>query len=346
MSGRPGVFFRLDSEYDFAETGPFQNAMRAIRVHEFGGPEALRLEEVPNPQPGPGQVVVRIHAVGVNPVETYIRSGTYRIKPNLPYTPGSDAAGTVESIGAGVTSLKEGDRVYTSGTLSGAYAERALCGVSQLHPLPRNVSYAQGAAVHIPYATAYRALFQRARATAGEKVLVHGASGGVGVAAVQIARAAGMTVIGTAGTDRGRRLVAEQGAHHVLDHRAPDYLDQIPSLTEGRGVDVVLEMLANVNLSKDLGILAKDGRVVVIGSRGKIEIDPRMIMSCDGDILGMTLINVPEAELAHIHRALVAGLENGSLRPVIGQEIPLAEAPHAHRAVMEPGASGKIVLVP
>ncbi len=305
----------------------------------------LRLEELPDPRPGPNQVVLRVHAAGVNPVETYLRSGTYRFKPPLPYTPGTDAAGVVESAGPGVTGVQKGDRAYTSGTVTGAYAERALCSVSQVHPLPEKVTFAQGAAMHIPYATAYRALFQRAGAKPGETLLVHGASGGVGVAAVQIARAAGLTVIGTAGSERGRRLVAEQGAHHVLDHQAPGYLDQIPPLTEVRGVDVILEMLANVNLSKDLGILAKGGRVVVVGSRGKIEIDPRMVMAVDGSILGMTLMNVPETELAAIHRVLVAGLENGSLHPVIGQEIPLAEAPRAHRAVMEPGAFGKIVLV-
>ncbi len=320
--------------------------MRAIRVHEFGGPEVLRLEELPDPRPEPNQVVIRVHAAGVNPVETYLRSGTYPVKPNLPYTPGSDAAGVVEAAGPGVTDVQKGDRVYTSGTLTGAYAERALCSVSQVHPLPEKVTFAQGAAMHIPYATAYRALFQRARAKPGETLLVHGASGGVGVAAVQIARAAGMTVIGTAGSERGRRLVAEQGAHQVLDHQAPGYLDLIPEITHGHGVDVILEMLANVNLAKDLGLLAKGGRVVVVGSRGKIEIEPRMVMGSDGAILGMTLMNVSQTELAAIHRALVAGLENGSLHPVIGQEIPLAEAPRAHRAVMEPGAYGKIVLLP
>ena len=154
------------------------------------------------------------------------------------------------------------------------------------------------------YGTAYRALFQRARAVAGETVLVHGASGGVGVAAVQIARASGLTVIGTAGSEKGRELVAEQGAHHVVDHRAPKYLEQILGLTDGRGVDVILEMLANVNLGKDLGLLAERGRVVVIGSRGTVEIDPRATMGRDASILGMVLAKTPEPEMA-----LAAGVE-------------------------------------
>ncbi len=320
--------------------------MKAILVREFGGPEVMRLEEVPEPKPGPGQVVVRVKAAGVNPVDTYLRSGSYPTRPSLPYTPGIDAAGVVESIGPEVSGLAIGERVYVAGTISGAYAELALCKVSQVHSLPERVTFAQGAAVNVPYATAYCALFQRAHAVPGEVVLVHGASGGVGVAAVQIARAAGMTVIGTGGTDRGRQLVAKQGAHHVFDHRAPGYLEQVLTLTNRRGVDIILEMLANVNLAKDLTILARGGRVVVIGSRGTVEIDPRMTMSRDSAILGMSLMNASDRELGSIHAALVAGLENGTLRPVVGQEMPLAEAARAHQAVMEAGAYGKIVLIP
>lgn len=320
--------------------------MKAIRVHEFGAPEVMKLEEVPDLQPGAGQVMVRVKAVGVNPVEIYIRSGMYARKPALPYTPGNDCAGVVETVGEGVTRVKVGDRVYTEWCLSGAYAEQTLCNESQVHPLSEKVSFVQGAAVNVPYATAWRGLFQRGRAVPGETVLVHGASGGVGIAAVQIARAAGMKVIGTGGTERGRSLVIEQGAHHVLDHHAHDYLEQLMSLTNGRGVDVILEMLSNVNLAKDLTILAPRGRVVVIGCRGTIEINPRDAMARDADILGMSLFNGTPAELAAVHAALVAGLENGMLRPVIGQEMPLADAPRAHVAVMEAGAYGKIVLIP
>jgi NADPH2:quinone reductase len=320
--------------------------MKTIRVHEFGDPDVMKLEDTPGLQAGAEQVVVRVKAVGVNPVDTYIRSGTYAIKPALPYTPGSDAAGIVESVGTGVEGLAAGDRVYLGGTLSGAYAEQALAEAWQVYPLPPNVTFAQGAAIHVPYATAYRALIQIGQARAGETVLVHGASGGVGIAAVQLARAAGLTVVGTAGTDRGRELVAVQGAHYVLDHRAPGYLDELMKITRGRGVDVVLEMLANVNLAKDLTILARRGRVVVIGNRGTIEINPRELMRRDGAVLGMTLLNATREDLAGIHAALGAGLENGSLRPVVGRQFPLAEAPAAHRAVMEPGAFGKIVLLP
>jgi NADPH:quinone reductase len=323
-----------------------ERSMKAIRVHEFGGPEVLRLEEVPTPRPGPGQVLVRMHAIGVNPVETYIRTGTYASKPTLPYTPGNDGAGVVEEIGPDVNELKRGDRVYTARSLSGTYAEFALCTTEQVHPLPANISFKQGAGVGTPYATAYRGLFQRADAKPGETVLVHGASGGVGTAAVQLADARGLHVFGTAGSDEGLKLAREQGAHEVFDHRAPDHFQQILNATDGRGVDVIVELLANVNLGKDLTILAKGGRVVVIGSRGRVEIDPRDTMQRDADIRGMVLPNTPPADLASIHAAIVAGLENGTLRPVIGKEFPLADAAQAHRAVMEPGAFGKIVLVP
>ena len=320
--------------------------MKAIRVHEFGGPDVLKLDDVPDLQAGAGQVAVRVKAAGVNPYDTYMRQGTYAIKPSLPYTPGSDAAGIVDSVGEGVSDFEPGDHVYVGGTLTGAYAEQALAEAWQVHPLPPNVTFAQGAGVNVPYATAYRALWHVARAQAGETVLIHGASGGVGVAAVQLARAAGMKVIGTGGTERGRELVAVQGAHHVLDHRSQGYLDELLKLTGGRGVDVILEMLANVNLAKDLSVLALKGRVVVIGNRGNIEINPREIMRRDAAVLGFILWNAGRPELESIHAGIVAGLENGSLRPAVGKELPLADAPQAHRAVMEPGAFGKTVLVP
>jgi NADPH2:quinone reductase len=320
--------------------------MKAIRVSEYGGPSVLKLEEIPTPPPGPNQVLVRNHAAGVNPVDTYLRSNTDNRGPKLPYTPGSDSAGVVEAIGAGVTSVKAGDRVYVGGTASGAYAEMSLCGEAQVHPLPGNVSFAQGAAMNVPYATAFHAFVNRGQAQAGETVLVHGASGGVGIGAVQIARARGLTVIGSAGTEKGRRLVLEQGAHHVLDHTAPGYLDEVMKLTGGRGVDIILEMLANVNLQKDLGVIALKGRIVVIGNRGNVEINARLAMNKNADIRGMALNHATPTELAGIHAALVEGLRNGTLRPVIGQEIPLAQASRAHEAVMEPGRQGKIVLVP
>jgi NADPH2:quinone reductase len=324
--------------------------MRAILVREFGGPDVLKLENVPTPQPGPAEVVVRVRAAGVNPVEAYVRAGTYPRLPKLPYTPGSDGAGEVETVGAEVKDFKRGDRVYIAGDNvsaagAGAYAEYALCSRAMLHRLPPNVSFGQGAAIGVPYATAYRALYIRADARPAETVLVHGATGGTGIAAVQIARARGLRVIGTGGTERGIALVREQGAALVVNHREPKYLDAVLQATDGRGVDVVLEMAAHVNLDKDLSVLAPRGRVVVIGNRGRVEIDARQAMGRDAAILGMTLFNASPAELVSIHAALIAGLANGSLNPVVGREMPLSEAARAHEAVMESGALGKIALV-
>ncbi|MBI3507698.1 MAG: NADPH:quinone reductase [Proteobacteria bacterium] len=319
--------------------------MKGILVRQTGGPEVMRLETLPDPSPGPGQVVVRVRAAGVNPVDTYIRSGAYGRKPDLPYTPGRDGAGEVEAVGAGVTRHKPGDRVYVA-TLSGTYAEKVACPAEAAHPLPDQVTYEQGAAIGVPYGTAYRAIVQRAKAQARDTLLVHGASGGVGTAAVQIASALGMTVFGTAGTKEGRERALKDGCAHALDHKAPDYLETFMELTGGRGADVILEMLANVNLGKDLGVLAPGGRVVVIGSRGPVEIDPRAAMGKDASILGMSLHNITPADYARVHAALSAGLKSGTLKPVVGRELPLAEAPRSHAAVLEPGALGKIVLLP
>ena len=325
--------------------------MRAIIVREFGPPDVMKLETVPTPVPGPSQVLVRVRAAGVNPVETYVRAGVYARKPSLPYIPGSDGAGEVETVGSEIKDFTHGDRVYIAGdnvtTVAGAgtYAEYALCSEAMLHRLPARVSFGQGAAMGVPYGTAYRALFGRAGATPAETVFVHGATGGVGIAAVQIARAHGLAVIGSGGTDRGLELVREQGASVVVNHKEANYLDQVMRATNGHGVDVILEMAAHINLDKDLALLAPRGRVVVIGNRGRVEIDARQTMARDAAIFGMTLFNVTPSELASIHAALVAGLSNGSLNPVISREMALADAARAHEAIMEPGALGKIVLV-
>jgi NADPH2:quinone reductase len=319
--------------------------MKAIVVHEFGGPEVLKLEEVPTPKPAAGQVLVRVHAVGVNPYDAYMRNGTYAVKPPLPYTPGSDGAGVIESVAPDVTKVKPGDRVYMAKTVTGAYAEYALALESQVHPLPANVTFAQGAGVWVPYGTAYHALYQTAQARASETVLVHGASGGVGIAAVQLARALGLTVFGTASSQKGRDLVQREGAHQVFDHSKPGYLDEIMKATAARGVDIVLEMLANVNLANDMKLLATNGRIIVIGNRGEISINPRDLMARRGSIRAFTLWALTPAEETQIHAGIIAGLENATLRPVVAKEMPLADAPRAHNEVLTSGAAGKIVLL-
>jgi len=314
-------------------------------VHQFGGPEVFHVEEIATPSPGPNEVLVRVHAIGVNPVETYLRSGSNPAL-KLPYTPGTDAVGVVEKVGTSVSSCRVGDRVYTARTISGAYAEFTLCAENDAHALPARLSFIEGAAINIPYATAYRALFQRGVVRDGETVLIHGASGGVGIAAVQLARDARLKIIGTAGTDRGLALVREYGADLVLDHHDAKYLDQVMAFTNGAGVNLIVEMLANVNLGKDLTLLAQGGRVVVVGSRDNVEIAPRDLMSREADVRGLMLFNASATELEEIHSALHVGFESSALKPIIGKEHSLANATQAHVDVMSPGAYGKIVLVP
>lgn len=320
--------------------------MKAILVREFGPPEVLNLEDIETPTPQAGQVLLRVNAIGVNPVETYIRTGTYASVPKLPYTPGKDAAGVVESVGEGVTKWKSGDRVYTANSISGTYAEFTLCNENDLGRLPDNVSFEKGAGIWTPYATSFRALFQKAGAKAGETVLIHGASGGVGIAAVQWAKHAGLTVIGTASSGAGKKLVGEQGADHVLDHSKEGYFDEIKTATGGEGVNVIIEMLANVNLQRDFEVLAMFGRITVVGNRGSLDFNPRVIMGKDATVTGMALFNAPPAAFDEIHKAIYAGLSDGYIDPVIKRSFPLDEAAATHHAVMEDKASGKIVLIP
>ena len=320
--------------------------MKAIRVQQFGGPEVLQpVLDVPIPKPGDNDVLIRVKAVGVNPVETYIRSGTHSVKPQLPYTPGNDCAGIVHEVGAAVKSVKKGDHVFAYHSLTGTYAEFTVSPASDIHVLPDVLSFAQGAALGIPYHTAYRGLFQKAKTRAGETVLVHGASGGVGTAAVQFCRAYGVRVVGTAGTPDGMEMVRKAGAEAVFNHRDPGYVDHLKGATGGRGFDVILENAAHINLGVDLGLLATNGRVIVVGSRGKVEILPREAMFREASIHGVTLFRASREESTEAFAAIQAGIENGWLCPVVGKAYPLEKASDAHVDIISgPGALGKLVL--
>lgn len=320
--------------------------MKAIVIREFGGPDVLKLDEVERPVPTGAQVLVKIGAVGVNPVDTYLRSGVYPKLPPLPYTPGKDSAGVIESVGSDVREFKPGDRVYTSGSLTGTYAEYTLADEKDVAPLPDNVTFEQGAGIWTPYATAFRALFQKARAKAGETVLIHGASGGVGLAAIQWAKNAGINAIGTASSAEGKQLILDNGADAAFDHSDEGHLDAILEYTGGKGVDVIIEMLANVNLERDFKALAMFGRIVVVGSRGSLEFSPRLTMGKDASIFGMSLFNYSEAERLEIRDAVFKGLSDGSLKPVVAKRFALADASAAHEEIITSKAAGKIVLIP
>lgn len=320
--------------------------MKAIQVKEFGGPEVLQLTEVDLPLPGPGQVVVKVQAVGVNPVETYIRAGTYPRLPELPYTPGGNVAGTIEACGEGIDKWQVGDRVYSAATLSGAYAQYSLCGADQVFILPEKLSFAQGAAIGVPAATAWRGLFIRGGAVEGERVLVHGGSGAVGQAAIQLGRNGGLEMFGTAGSKEGCSEILALGAAGAFSHNDQGYIEKLLEATGGKGFDLILEMLANENLEKDLDMLAPGGRVVIIGSRGRIEIDPRATMGKETDIRGLAVFNATPEETIATHDGLREAMENGALNPAICRELVLEDAPLSHQLVMENNKRGKIVLLP
>ena len=304
----------------------------------------MQLEDVDTPQPAETQVLIKVQAVGINPVETYIRSGQYAATPPLPYTPGKDASGVVEAVGDGVTKWKAGERVYTANSISGTYAEYTLVDENDLGRLPDNTSFEQGAAIWTPYATSYRALFQKMKAREDETVLIHGASGGVGIAAVQWAKSRGLKLAGTASSDTGKRLVKEQEADLVFDHSEGGYLSQIDDATGG--VDVIIEMLANVNLVKDFDVLKMFGRICVVGNRGSLDFNPRLNMGKDATVTGMALYNAPREAFDEIHNEIFRGLSEGFLNPIVGRRFPLANAAEAHHAVIEDKALGKLVLVP
>ncbi|XP_010172632.1 quinone oxidoreductase isoform X2 [Antrostomus carolinensis] len=290
-----------------------RNVMRAVRVFEFGGPEVLKLQsDILIPDPKENQVLIKVLACGVNPVETYIRAGNYARKPALPYTPGSDVAGVIEGVGEHVTAFKKGDRVFTIGTISGGYADYAVAAANSVFPLSDKLDFRQGAAIGIPYFTAYRALFQRGHAKAGESVLVHGASGGVGLATCQIARACGLKVLGTAGTEEGMNTVLRNGAHQAFNHREANYIDKIK----------------------------------VVGCRGPIEINPRDTMSKESSIIGVSLFLATEEERHECATALLDGIEAGWLKPIVGSEYPLEKVAKAHEDIIHSsGARGKMVLL-
>lgn len=320
-------------------------------MDSFGGPEVLQVVQEPIGalgDVGEKELLVRVLASGVNPVDTYIRAGTYARKPSLPYTPGSDGAGVVVKAGAAVTKYPAGTRVWLSGSKTGTYSQFAIVSEANAHILPDGLSFEQGAAVNVPYATAYRALFIRGAAKAGETVLVHGASGGVGVAAVQLALHGALHVIGTAGTPEGLQLVLKQGAAAVFDHTSPDYQQQIRDYTGGKGVDVIVEMLADKNLEADIGLLSKGGRVVIVGSRGRIEITPRGLMAVEADVRGLALAHASAAESAQTYAALEAGLSLGYLNPVAdgAQPYPLDQTHQAHIDILATRRLGKMVLFP
>lgn len=344
---------------------------KAIRVSEFGSPAVLRVADVAIPSPGPGQVLIRARAIGVNPVETYLRSGAYAALPTLPYTPGNDCAGVVAELGVGCKGkVAPGQHVFTVRTVSGAYAEYVVAEEASVFPFSDKLTFAEAASLPTPAFTAYRALFAKLNVRPGRSLLVHGATGAVGVAAVQLARAHGLQVIGTAGSEEGAALLAPL-CDHVLRHDTiaalpaaaaagpasgtgpsgppPPIVDAVRSLIAGgEGVHYILEMRADANLGADLQILRRGGAVCIVGSRGSTTINPRDIMAREATVTAVMLYSNSGEDWVEAAAHIDAAVRAGSLKPIVGStHVGLGSAPAAHEEVIghgARGAQGKIVI--
>lgn len=323
--------------------------MKAIQIKEFGGPEVLQLVDIPEPLPAAQEVRVTVHAAGVNPNEAYARTGTYGAYiPELPYTPGFDGAGVIDVVGDGVTKYQPGDRVYIAGFMAkrntGTYAEKVVVDVASVHPLTDELTFEQGASLGIPGLAAYQAIVLRAQVKESDTVLLHGGSGAVGLTAIQIAKAIGAKVIATSSTEEGRKLIKALGADEALDHIQNKNDQAILSATNGQGPDVIIEMLANQNLETDMEIANKGARLVILGSRGTIQIDPRHTMTKGLAILGMSAINLDAAETATAYDALTKLVNEGEIFPLVGDVLPLEQAMLAHEQILTKKGNGKLVL--
>ncbi|CAD5112735.1 DgyrCDS1954 [Dimorphilus gyrociliatus] len=322
--------------------------MNGIRVESFGEPSVLKyVKDLKKPAPSGKQILIRMKAAGVNPLETYIRSGGFPSLPKLPYTPGTDGAGIIEDIGREVTKFKKGDRVYTTNSITGTYAEYSLVEEADVHLLHKNLSFADGASLFIPYYTAFRAVFTKGMGIAGKHILVHGASGAVGIAVCQMAAAGGLIVVGTAGTDEGIDMVKKNGASHCFNHRKAGYIDQAVAITGGKGFDIIVEMLANTNLNADLSVAARKGKVLIIGCRGTVDnFDPFPMMLKEIQVEGILVFGATSKQMVECADFLYSGMEKGWLKPVIDVPYDLSDAEEAHKEVIDhkKGTNGKIVL--
>jgi NADPH:quinone reductase len=322
--------------------------MKAIRVEKFGGPNVLKLvSSLPLPVPNAGEALIRVHYAGVNPVDTYIRSGQFSRVPNLPYTPGSDCAGEIVALpheDEKKGKFHIGQRVFTTGTLSGSYGSHALASVNAIHHLPDSLSFAQGAAIGVPYFTAYRAVVTKGRLNKDQTVLIHGASGAVGIACCQIASYIGAKVLGTVGTEEGSHLVKQHGAIETFSHKKL-HVEEVMKYTDNRGVDLIVEMLADQNLNEDCEMCAQNGAIQIVGSRGSLHFDPRATMLKEVCIRGIALMKSTPEEWKEASEFLGNLFEKGVFKPVVGKEFPLEEASAAHEFIIHnSGSHGKVVL--
>ena len=323
--------------------------MKAVIAAQPGGPQVLTVVDRPDPDPGPGELLVRVRATAVNRADLLQREGRYPPPPGAPDVLGLELAGEVVRIGDGVERWTPGDRVFAI-VAGGGYAELALVPADVAMPIPSTLDWHEAAAVPEVFATAYDNVFTRAGLTAGETLLIHGGSGGVGTAAIQLGVRAGCTVFATGSARRKLDACREIGAAEVIDYTDEDFLARVEDLTGGRGVDVILDVVGGRYLERNLRALATEGRLVIIGLLGgsAAEVDLRRLITKRLRMMGSTLRarSIPEkADVARLmENDVLPGFADGSLRPVIDRVLPLTEVADAHRAMADGEHIGKIVL--
>jgi NADPH2:quinone reductase len=322
--------------------------MKAVIFEKLGGPEVLRLGDVPKPEAQPGTVIIRVRSAGINFADTLFRQGQYLMQPKLPDVPGLEAAGEIESVGADVTNFKPGLRV--AGLGSRAYAEYAQIPVNQLIPLPGSLSFDEGAAFPIQVLTAWHMLHTCHATAAGQTVLVHSAAGGVGIVAVQIAKAAGARVIGTVSSDSKASLVREFGADDVINYATHDFAEETNRLTGGRGADLILDAVGATTFEKGLKCVAPFGHLILYGRAGgpPEPLNLFRLFEKSAKVTGFTLYTaaaVPEVMRRGIEESFRL-IAQGKLKLLVGRKFPLAEAAEAHRFMESRKSTGKLVLNP
>jgi NADPH:quinone reductase-like Zn-dependent oxidoreductase len=320
--------------------------MKAMRAHQFGGPEQLRLEDAHDPQAQAGQVIIRVKAAGINPADLVRLSGRLQAL-SLPYIPGTDVCGEVESTGIGVTNLKKGDRVFGR-ALTGGYAEKTCLAANETIPLPANLSFEEGAAIPIPFYTAYHAVHHKAALRSGETVLISAGGGGVGVAAIQLAQLAGARVLTTVGSQEKVERTRALGADVAINYRQQDFVAEVHKLTDGKGVDVIIENVAADNLAKDFMAVAVAGRIVLIGTgTGKTADATFGVLGAlmDATMYGMSLINAGSA-VPEMAATLTRLFAERKIKAVVSKTYPLSDAPLALSDLLAGKVFGKLVLTP
>jgi NADPH2:quinone reductase len=322
--------------------------MKAIRIHEIGGPEVLKFENIPDPVPGEGQALVRVEAIGVNFIDVYHRIGLYKVA-SLPFTPGQEAAGTVEAVGSGVSDVAVGDRVAYAGAM-GSYAEKAVVAADRLVRLPEGLSAKDGAAAMLQGMTAHYLAVSTFPLKPGDVCLVHAAAGGVGLLLCQIAKLRGARVLATTSSEEKAQLARDAGADEVILYTEKDFAAEAKRLTGGQGVQVVYDSVGRTTFDKSLDSLARRGTMALFGqSSGTVPPFDPGLLNAKGSLYltrpSLFHYMTTREELTERAGYVLGWIRDGKLKLRIGLELPLAEAAEAHRALEGRRTTGKVILV-